>query len=95
MANFIVSAQSEEYCGKAYGVMFDHGKAIVSDALIDKDLGRTAEEIVQSMHRDFGYQVEALEGNEKSLVAAMIKTKTKKKPAEKGEGKYMVEDGAV
>ena len=57
MAEYVVNTPSRTYNGKAYGVKFDNGSAIVNDVTVPKHLNRGVDEVATLMERDFGYDV--------------------------------------
>jgi hypothetical protein len=59
MSQYVVTTpKNPDYTGKTYGVLFQKGRAFVSEYTIDPSLGWTVDEIVKKMHDDFGYEVE-------------------------------------
>lgn len=55
---FIVTTpKNPQYRGKAAGVTFTNGKALVEENTIDTTLGRTPEEIADLLKKDFNYEV--------------------------------------
>lgn len=54
----VTTPRNLEYSGKTFGVLFQGGRALVSEFTIDPTLGYTVEQIVKKMKEDFGYTVE-------------------------------------
>lgn len=62
MSQYLVTTpRNPEYTGKAYGVFFRDGRALVSDWTIDPSLGWSADEVAEMLRKDFGYEVELIE----------------------------------
>ncbi|MDP6769384.1 MAG: hypothetical protein QF704_01660 [Anaerolineales bacterium] len=59
MAEYVVNTPERSYNGKAYGVKFDNGSAILNDVTVPKHLGRDVDEVAVLMERDFSYDVRA------------------------------------
>ena len=57
MKRYLVTAINPNYEGKTFGVRFHEGKAVVDEHSISKNLGRTVEEVVDLMQKDFGLEV--------------------------------------
>jgi len=57
MKRYLVIAKNPNYEGKTFGVRFHEGKAVVDEHSISKNLGRTVEEVVDLMQKDFGLEV--------------------------------------
>lgn len=57
MKNYLVTAVNSDYNGKLYGVMFNKGKAILNDAIVDPLLGLTADEVATRLREDFHCEV--------------------------------------
>ena len=54
---FLATTKDPKYNGKAYGVQFNKGKAIISPDTIDPLLGRSVDEIAVAMQKELGYDV--------------------------------------
>ena len=57
MTRYLVTAKNPNYEGKTYGVRFHEGSAVVDEHSISKHLGRTVEQVVDLMQKDFGLEV--------------------------------------
>ena len=53
MKTWLAEATNPKYEGKTLGVPFQNGKAVISDATIDKTLGLKAAQIVKRLETDF------------------------------------------
>ena len=61
-AQFIVKTDSPEFNGKAFGVKFHQGRAILNEMMIDHTLGRSVEEIAYAMEHELkGYTVKTFD----------------------------------
>lgn len=57
MSNYLATTSSEEYSGKMCGIQFKKGRAMVNEYTIDESLGRSVEETVRMLTKDFGVEV--------------------------------------
>jgi hypothetical protein len=59
MGQYIVTTpKNPQYSGKVGGVLFQGGKAFVSEHTINPALGRSADEVAKMLKEDFGYDVQ-------------------------------------
>ena len=59
MGQYIVTTpKNPQYSGKVGGVLFQGGKAFVSEHTVNPALGRNADEVAKMLKDDFGYNVQ-------------------------------------
>jgi hypothetical protein len=59
MGQYIVTTpKNPQYSGRVGGVLFQAGKAFVSEHTINPALGRSADEVAKMLKDDFGYDVQ-------------------------------------
>jgi hypothetical protein len=79
----VTTPKNPEYSGKTYGVLFQRGRAFVSEYTIDPSLGWSVDEIVKRMHDDFGYEVERVAGATMNLFDETIEVAPRKSSGKK------------
>jgi hypothetical protein len=57
---YVATVINPNFNGKVAGVRFWDGKALVTEETIDKFLGRSLEEVIRMMEKDFGYEITEL-----------------------------------
>ncbi len=88
---YIVSTpKNPEYSGKAFGVQFNAGKAVVSKETVSGYIGLDFHEVARRLHEDFGYDVQKI--GEETVAELPVETVTPAQGAEvtekpKGKGK--------
>ena len=64
----VTTPKNPTYSGKTCGVLFQGGRAFVSEFTIDQSLGLTVEEVIEKMREDFGYEIEQVGGAKLDLM---------------------------
>lgn len=62
MQYLVTTPNNPQYSGKVCGVRFENGRALVSEYTISPNLGRSVDEIATQLQRDFGYDVQPIDG---------------------------------
>jgi len=58
MQYLVTTPKNPQYSGKVCGVLFQGGRAFVSEHTINPALGRSADEVARILKEDFGYDVQ-------------------------------------
>jgi hypothetical protein len=73
MTRYIVTVPNPKYNGKAAGVRFQDGRAVVDDLTIDKSLGHELPEVI-TIFKNLGYNIQEVEEPTmaKAIIPAMV-----------------------
>lgn len=82
MIRYIVTVPNLQYAGKAAGVRFANGRAVVDNLTLDPSLKRSLEDTVKLFH-DLGYTVQAVDENGNNIAEQPNIVPVPEKPAAK------------
>lgn len=87
MTQYIVTTpENPVYEGKAFGIRFTRGRALVSEFTIDPLLGYSVEEVARRMRDDLGYTVKEVEGSPRVETELAIAEEPPKRREKRGTG---------